>query len=64
MNMKVMCQIVNSDHGFEGVIQNADTGETVYNTGFQSCAEDADGLMEGKIVQNRWDVVPNPINER
>lgn len=62
----VMCQIVNSDRGFEGVIQNAQTKQTLYNTGFQECAEVADGMMETVILRNvsTWQVVPNPINVR
>lgn len=60
--MQVMCQIVRSDRGYEGVIQKSDTGETVYNTGFQNCAEDADGMMESVILRNGWNVVPNPAN--
>jgi len=61
--VKVMCQIVRSDRGYEGVIQNAETGQTLHNTGFQPCAEEADDQMKLVILRNRhWTVVPNAIN--
>lgn len=53
--MKVKCQIARSDRGFEGVITDR-FGVTLYNTGFQGCAEDADGLMEIVILKNKWEV--------
>ncbi len=62
--MTVMCQIVRPDKGYEGVVEDSKTGQTVYNTGFQRCAEDAEGLMEGIILRNNWEVVFNPVNER
>ncbi len=55
--MTVKCQIIQSERGYEGVIVNL-SGITVYNTGFQGCAEDADGLMECTIIRNGWKVVP------
>jgi hypothetical protein len=55
--MTVMCQIVKSNQGYEGVILTP-AGVTVYNTGFCGCAEDADGLMEAVILRNGWRVVP------
>ncbi len=61
--MTVMCQIVQSDSGYEGIVQT-ESGVVVYNTGFQGCAEDADGEMARVILNNKWRVVPNPINFR
>lgn len=60
--MTVMCQIVRSDRGCEGIIQQATTNQTVYNTGLCECPEDAESMMESTILRNKWDVVPNPIN--
>lgn len=56
--MTVMCQVVWSERGYEGVIVDEATFETLYNTGFQCCAEDCDGLMEGVILRNGWKAVP------
>lgn len=59
--MVVVCQIVKSDYGYEGVIQDVQTGKTLYTTGQQGCAEDADGFMEIAILRNGWQVQPyNP----
>jgi hypothetical protein len=59
--VQVRCQIVYSDCGYEGVIQEAQTGKTVYNTGFVGCAEDADGFMECTILRNGWEVLPGGV---
>ena len=53
--MKVRCQIVRSDKGYEGVITN-ESGVTVFNSGFCDTAEDADAEMERIILRNKWNV--------
>lgn len=55
--MKVKCHIVDAGEGYEGIITG--NGETLYRTGMQSCAEDAEGLMAGAIYRNKWDCTPH-----
>lgn len=55
--MTVRCQIVRSERGYEGVIVN-ESLVTVYNTGFCSCAEDAESELENVILRSGWEAVP------
>lgn len=55
--MTVKCKIVRSERGYEGVIVN-ESDVTVYNTGFCSCAEDAESRLEVVILRNGWKAVP------
>jgi hypothetical protein len=55
----VRCQIIGTSEGYQGVITDARTGETLFDSGFQGCPEDCDGLMEAAILRHGWRAVPS-----